>query len=452
MQEPTLHDPLRGQGPGQGLEYPPSYWTAISGTPPGDDGPLRGDRETDVAIIGGGYTGLAAAYFLAKRYCTKPVVLEANRPGWGCSGRNGGFARPVIGRFGPGAMAEKWGVEMARRMFAEGQAALDILRAVIRSENIDCDITAEGHLKIAHRPSRLVGLKAEARTLRDIYGYETQILGAEDVRKHHLGGPQSHGGLLLKDAFGLNPLKLVFGLLKAARGNGATVHASTPVVRWAKNGSIHVLHTPEGRVHARQVIIATNGYTSEGFHGATDNCLLPVLSHIIVTRSMTHAEQAEAAFQTAHILTDTRNLLYYFRRLPDNRILFGGRGQIVDSPESRTVQRAFLLAELKRKCPALEAITVDHDWAGWVCITWDKMPHIHHAADDASVLYGLGYQGSGVALSLHVGQILADRASGKPLPALPPAFSTLPRFPFAAFRRLGQRGMFLWYRFKDERD
>ena len=118
---------------------------------------------------------------------------------------------------------------------------------------------------------------------------------------------------------------------------------------------------------------------------------------------------------------------------------------------TRAVQRDFLLAELKRKAPALDAITVDYDWAGWVCITADAMPYIHHAEDDPTVVYALGYQGSGVALALHAGKILADRLGGRPVPDLPPAFSPLPRFPLAALRRTAQRAAFRWWRFMDER-
>ncbi len=446
-----LRDPLRGEGPGRGLPHAASYWAAVSGEPPIDDGALSGEREVDVAVIGGGYTGLSAAYHLARDHGMRVAVLEANRPGWGCSGRNGGFARPAIGRHGPAKMIEIWGLATARRVFAEGLNALATVRRLIRDASIDCDATADGHLKIAHRPSRLAGLIADAKVLRERYAYETRLIDAEELRVRHLGGPQSHGALLLPDAIGLNPLKLAFGMLRLARAAGATVFSACPVVGWSKDGDRHLLATPAGRVRARHVVLATNGYTAEGLHGATNRRLLPVLSHIIVTRPMTPAEKAEAAFHTSHVLTDTRTVLYYFRRLPDERIMFGGRGQIVDSPATRATQRDFLLAELKRKAPALGAITVEYDWAGWVCITADAMPHIHHAEDDPTVVYALGYQGSGVSLSLYAGQILADRLGGRATPDLAPAFSPLPSFPLAALRRTAQRAAFLWWRFKDER-
>ncbi|HJS30455.1 MAG TPA: FAD-binding oxidoreductase [Alphaproteobacteria bacterium] len=450
--EPALlRDPLLGEGPGRGQPHAASYWAALSGEPPADEGALAGEHEVDVAVVGGGYTGLSAAYHLARENGARVAVLEANRPGWGCSGRNGGFARPAFGRHSPAKMIELWGIETARRVFAEGMTALATTRRLIHDGGIDCDATADGHLKIAHRPSRLAGLAADAKVLREQYGYETRLIDAEELRVRHLGGPQSHGALYLPDAIGLNPLKLAFGMLRLTRRAGARVFSASPVVGWSKDGERHVLATPSGRVRAGNVVLATNGYTAEGLHQATNLRLLPVLSHIIVTRPMTPAEKAESAFHTSHVLTDTRTLLYYFRRLPDDRIMFGGRGQIVDSPATRATQRDFLLAELKRKAPALRATTVDYDWAGWVCITADAMPHIHHAEDDPTVTYALGYQGSGVALSLHAGKILADRLGGRPVSDLPPALSPLPRFPLAALRRTAQRAAFWWWRFRDER-
>lgn len=173
----------------------------------------------------------------------------------------------------------------------------------------------------------------------------------------------------------------------------------------------------------------------------------------IAHRPMSAEEKQASAFCTDHVLTDTRNLLYYWRRLPDERILFGGRGSITDSPAGSVRQREFLLSELKAKLPALKDITVDYDWCGWVCLTADFLPHVYHAEDDLSAHYAIGYQGSGVAYGLYAGRLLARRVAGEKLAQPIPSTSTsLPRFPLAALRRAGQRATYLWYRYLDARD
>src|SRR5688572_18388796 len=153
------YDPLFADSPGTGLSYPGSYWAATAGPVPADDGHVPARLDVDVAIIGGGYTGLSCAYHLAAKHGVKPVVLEANRPGWGCSGRNGGFARMALGRFTGGDMIEAWGRDVAKRAFGEMMSSLDTVRALIRDGNIDCDASEAGHLKIAHRPSRVSELQ-----------------------------------------------------------------------------------------------------------------------------------------------------------------------------------------------------------------------------------------------------------------------------------------------------
>ena len=160
------YDPLTAPHPGVGLDYPRSYWTATAGGPPPDDGALEGPADADVAIIGGGYTGLSCAYHLARDYGIHARVLEANRPGWGCSGRNGGFARAAIGRYSFGRMRELWGAATAKRVFGEALAALENVRSVISEGRIECDALEAGHLKIAHQPSRAAALAQEAELLR----------------------------------------------------------------------------------------------------------------------------------------------------------------------------------------------------------------------------------------------------------------------------------------------
>jgi taurine dehydrogenase large subunit len=447
------YDPLTANTPGTGLAHLPSYWTATAGAAPPDDGPVPAQAESEVVIIGAGYTGLSCALFLAKEHGIRARVLEANRPGWGCSGRNGGFARAAIGRHGFGQMIERWGRETARRWFGESLAAVNTVRELTKSAGIHCDLAEAGHLKIAHRPGRVAALAREAELLQREFEYPAEFLAADKVRGEHIGGDEAHGALRFPDALAVHPLKLAYGALSAARASGVTVHSGSPVLGWSKQNGTHALTTPYGTVRARTVVIATNGYTPEHLFPCLRHTTLPVLSHIIVTRPMTQREKRESGFATAHVLTDTRNLLYYWRRMPDDRILFGGRGLITDAPAGHARQRAFLLSELKRKLPALADITVEHDWWGWVCLTADFLPHVYHADDDASVHYSIGYQGSGVAYGLHAGRLLADRVAGKDArPAIPSTATPLPRFPFALLRRTGQRAAYLWYRYLDNRD
>jgi taurine dehydrogenase large subunit len=446
------YDPLTAPSPGIGLDHMQSYWTATVGAMEADDGVLDAAVDTDVAIIGGGYTGLSCAYHLARECGIRAIVLEANRPAWGCSGRNGGFARAAIGRHSYGRMIELWGRDVARRIFGEALAAVDNVRDMMREGAIACDAIEAGHLKIAHRPGRAAALAREAELLQREFEYPAEFLDAHEVREQHIDGPESHGALRFPDAIAVHPLKLALGVLRMARAAGARVHSGSPVLSWDRQGGAHILRTPRSRVTARHVVLATNGYTPEHLHQCVRAATLPVLSHVIVTRPMTPGEKRDSGFVTGHVLTDTRNLLYYWRRLPDDRILFGGRGRIVETAAGQHAQREALLRALKAKLPALRALQVDHDWWGWVCLTADFMPHVHRTQDDPSVSYAIGYQGSGVSYALYAGKLLARAIGESPRDsASSPVNIRLPRFPVPALRRAGQRAMYLWYRYVDGR-
>ena len=447
------YDPLFSDTPGTGLAYPTSYWAATAGTPPPDDGHVPARVDTDVAIIGGGYTGLSCAYHLARQHGVRSIVLEANRPGWGCSGRNGGFARMALGRFTGGDMIEAWGRELAKRAFGLTMSSLDTVRELIRDGRIECDSSEAGHLKIAHKPSRMEALKREADVLRREFEYPAEILSADEVQTQHIGGPQSHGALRIPDAVAVHPLKLSLGVLRMARDAGAKVYASSPVTQWTKRGAEHLLGTPHGGVRAKTVVIATNGYTPRNLHPSVRARLFPVLSHIIVTRPLTADEIRATNFVSRHVLTDTRKLLYYWRRLPDDRIMFGGRGLVSDDGHGNSPLRDFLLSELRRKLPGLENVTVDYDWYGWVCLTRDWLPHVHQAEDDPSVHYAVGYQGSGVSLANHAGKLLARRVAGVSLDdPIPPFATPLKRFPLHSLLRVVQPVMYRYYKWVDEKD
>ncbi|NQV47376.1 MAG: FAD-binding oxidoreductase [Rhodospirillaceae bacterium] len=448
-----LKDPLKAPYPGLGEDHPDTYWAATAGPLAGDDGPLKEDMETDVAIIGGGYTGLSTAYFLAREYGIRAVVLEANRPGWGCSGRNGSFVMSTIGRHGYDTWVEKWGMKTALALYAEGKAALATVHELIDVGGIDCDCQPEGLLKMAHRPSRITKLEAEQKVLAEVFGGHSELLDAQAIADTHFQGAEAYAALRTLGNFTLHPLKLLNGVLILARAAGAVVHGASPVINWSKDSRHHVLMTPGGRVRAKRVVMAGNGYTFDGLHKTLRGCHLPVLSNIIVTRPMSATELAESRFVSTDAMLDTRHTSTYFRRLPDNRVMMGGRGPITATPSGLAAHRQALLNVVRTKFPALGQITADYFWDGWVNVSYDYMPHIHHAKDDVSVHYAGGYTGKGVAFSLHAGRLLAASLTGNSTahPRLP-FLSPMPRYPLAAFRRLGQRALLMWYRYLDEKD
>jgi len=445
------YDPIVSESPGTGLPHQPSYWLATAGAPPPDDGPAPAALDTDIAVIGGGYTGLSSAWHLARRGY-RVTVLEANQPGWGCSGRNGGFARMAFGRLSFSDMVSRFGLAGAKTLFGHTRASLDNVREMIRGGGIDCDASEAGYLKVAPKPGRAAALEAEAHLMQRELQYPAEFIDARTLQRDHLGGVQSHGALRIPDAIALHPMKLAAGVLRMARAAGATVHSASPVIGWRKDGATHVLSTPYGTVRAARVVIGTNGYTPPGLHADLRAAMMPILSHIIVTRPMTDAEEASSNFITGHVLTDARKLMFYWRRLPDRRILFGGRGLIADTPGRTASHRQYLYRELIAKYPSLDGIAIEHDWHGWVAFTRDFLPRIRQAEDDRSVHYAIGYQGSGVSLSLYAGRLIAARITGDDgEPVIEAAGRAVRPFPLHRLMRLPQRALFHWYRFLDSR-
>lgn len=442
-------DPLKARDAGCGLPHAPSYWAATAGSDPADDGPLTGDREVEVAVVGGGYTGLSCAYHLAKAGVAV-AVLESNRFGWGCSGRNGSFARWSLGRMGYADWVDRWGAAAARALFTEAAAGQATVRELIRAGDIDCDVMEGGYLKLAHRESRIPGLRREMAVIRDTYGAAVEWLDADAIAGTHFRGTEAHAALRFPDAIGLHPMKYVQGILRMARAAGATAHSASPVTAVRRDGGARIVEAPRGRVRARQVALAVNGYGSE-MHPATRGRILPVLSDIAVTRPMTPAEKAEANFVTSHMMSDTRELLNYFRRLPDDRIMLGSRGPLRPTRESLDRHREELLATIRRKFPALRDITAEYFWGGWVAITLDSMPHVANAEDDPQLHYAMGFNGTGVSAATQAGRRMAERILG--VDNVHPALrGPVPRMPFAAFRRVGQAAVFHLLRWRDERD
>ncbi len=444
-----MYDPLHDLSPGQGQPYPDSYWAAHSGPAPADDGALTQDCSVDVAIIGAGYTGLSAAYHLATEHGVNALVLEANQTAWGCSGRNAGFVLKSSGRKPYAQMQKQWGEAVMRGVYQEFNAGLDRVRQLI-SLGIDCDQQEPGYLRMAHKPSMVPALQAQARLLQQTFGAEVELLSRSEVHQQYVADQQSFGALRFADAFGVNPLKLAWGYQQLARSAGAIIHTASPVQQWQTDGRTQVLHTPQAVVRARKVILATNGYTPKQLHPGVQSRTLPVLSQIIVTEPLSAAQLAACNLLTSQVVMDTRALKYYYRKLPDNRILFGGRGAITGRDAENPFYAERLLEVLKLSFPALHNLRYDYQWSGWICMSLDDIPHIYQADAHADVVYSMGYCGSGLSFSVQAGKRLADKVMGLAQPDLPLFQSALPKFPLAPLRRVGQWGYFHYGKLKDQ--
>jgi len=429
-----------------------SYWTHTGGPEPAGVAALAGDRTVETAVIGGGYTGLAAAYRLAGTHGVDTVVLEAHRIGWGASGRNGGFAVISVGKVGLAARVARWGLPAARRSIAIGVEAVDTVRELIAKEQIACDPQPPGSLLVAHGPAMVADVRERVRIYREVLGFPAVDFLDRDAlaREGYLRDPSAHGALRVRAAFGLHPLKYVRGLAVAALRAGATLCPASPVVRWDKDGAWHRLTTPSGIVRARTVVLATNGYTPEGLHPFFRGRLLPATSAIVVTRPLTETEWAEVGMLTTQVYSDTRRLLFYWRRLPDGRMLFGGRAGAFNTEGSIHRRRERLEHHLGEKWPVLRGVGSEFYWQGAVCLSYDLMPHVHTADGDPSVAYALAYQGSGVAMATYCGGLAADLVAGKDVPRdTPLTAAPLPRFPLSFLRPAYLAGAYVAYGVKD---
>jgi glycine/D-amino acid oxidase-like deaminating enzyme len=446
------YDPLVSASPGHNRQYAPTYWVDTAGTPPDDDGPVSGDIDADVAIIGSGYTGLACAIFLAREFGIKAVVLEANAVAWGCSTRNGGQGQNAAGRLSRSQWIERWGRDIALKLHAEVQDGFETFEELIVSGNIDCEPQRGGHLHIAHRQRALDHLASESRVQNEVFGYKTRMLSAEDVRRDYLNEAEAVGALHEPLGTGVHAAKLAFGYQRMARELGAKVHPGSPVLEITTKDGIHSLRTPGGTVRARAVGIATGAYTAGGLTPALRGRCMPILSNSIVTRPLTPAERDATGFRTTQVITDTRTLRYYYRLLPDNRVQIGSRSAITGADAAHPRHLQLLIDGLHRKFPALTGIEIDYSWWGWVDVSHDMMPRIFRPDPKQTLFYALGYGGNGVSYSAQAGRRMAQMIGGQRFAGqdLPIFTSPLPTHPFTPFRRIGQRMLYRLYQMRDE--
>lgn len=424
----------------------PSYWEATVERPSVPR--LAGDETAEVAIVGGGFTGLSCALHLARDHGIGSVVLDAGEPGWGASGRNGGLVCIPPAKASIPELVSRWGRDETARFYRWAIDGCELARTLPAAEGFDVRAQGDGNLEVADHPARLAGLIEHAGHLADLTGVPVRTLDRAGFAAIGHGGTEQFGGVHIGVGFALHPLAYALGLLEAAARRGVRVYGRSPVVAWERDGAGHRLVTADGAaVRARQVVVATNGWTPDGLHPRFDARVLPAISNILVTRPLTGAELAAESWNTETGVVNARTLLFYYRLLPDRRLLFGARGDTTGSPDAAGRVQAWMHRRLGELFPSWAGVQVDYRWRGLVAMSRKFVPSIGTLADEPGVHYAFGFHAAGVAAAPMAGKTLADAiAVGDGGDRIPAVLRGLPpRFPVSGLRRLALAGAYLWY-------
>ena len=350
----------------------------------------------EIVVVGGGYTGLLCAINLIENYNLDVILIEAGKIGWGASSRNGGFCSfpPIKTSFKK--LQKIYGKEETKRFFRNAVEGSNYTKDIISNYNIDCDVTGESNFIVAHHPNKFKQIKEQAEVYKSEFGIETEIYSKEEFNKFGHGGNEQFGALSYKPGFAINPLKFVNGITKYALSKKLKIFEHTLVDKINKNNGYYTLKSKEGSVKAKKVVVATNGFYQEGLVPQLNSRILPVISNIIVTRKLTDKEIDLHNFKTFSPIVNTKNLLYYYRKLPDNRILFGTRGDFIGSDQSNLDRAKIMEKFFKNIFPDWASISIDYNWRGLIAMSQKLTPSIGKIENE-EIYYGFGYHGVGVS-------------------------------------------------------
>jgi glycine/D-amino acid oxidase-like deaminating enzyme len=383
-----------------------SYWLDTAPAASfGNDAAVQG--RVDVAVVGGGFTGLSAALALARRGASV-ALLDAGRIGGGASGRNGGHVNTGVAQ-DFGALIKQLGRERARRCYLAYASAVDTVERLIREESIDCDYLASGKLKLAAKPQHYEHLAQTAELIHREVDQNIELIDATRIGDE-VQSDRFHGGLLQRHGGQMHMGKFAVGLAQAAARNGAALYEHAPVSAIVKQGAGgYRIVSGRGELTATNVLIAT-GPSKHGPFSWYRRRIAPIGSFIIVTEPL-GADVVARMFPNRRAYTTTRLMHNYFRLTADNRLVFGGRARFTaseqpsDEKSGRILQRN--LAEL---FPALAQARIDYCWGGLVDMTADRLPR---AGQHDGLYFSMGYSGHGTQMSTHMGQVMADVIEGR---------------------------------------
>jgi glycine/D-amino acid oxidase-like deaminating enzyme len=383
------------------------YWHATMPVLPDRSGRTLPDS-VDAVVIGGGYTGLAAARALAKAG-SNVVVLESRTLGWGASTRNGGIAHPGY-KWGPASMIKRYGHELAARLYEDSVEATTFLGRTIQENGIEAELRLNGYMELAWSRRDAEDFDGEVET-RTGWGTPARAIPFERLSEE-VGTRAYHAGLAIDTGGVLHPGKWFAGLVGLAEQAGADLHEGVRAtsIRRQADGRF-VVETSRGAIQARDVLVATNAYT-DGAAPAMRRRIIPIGSYIIATEPLPE-ELARELSPTGRAYFDTRNFLSYWHVSADRRLIFGGRVSFFPTTVDRTAK--LLFRRMLEIHPQVAGYRVEYSWGGKIGMTFDRMPHIGRSN---GVTYAMGCCGSGVVLLHWLGTKAGEWIAGGAAPAL----------------------------------
>lgn len=363
---------------------------------------LEGAHQADLCVIGAGFTGLATAYYAARRGLSV-IVLEARQIGWGASGRNGG--QMINGWRQPlSQLARRYGDDQARELMQWNDEAFAAMRTIIHDQAIACD-TKKGHLYAAARARDIQELEDEVTTLDRLgCAHALKFLDAKAMQAH-IGTGRYHGAL--HDAAGghLHPLNYCIGLAQACAKLGVHVYEKSAATKISSVGQNEIIDCPQGRVKATSLMLACDSYIG-GLEPRIARHIMPVGNYQIATEPLSEGE-ARALLPTDCAVSDSKFVLDYYRLTADRRLLFSG-GERYSSRQPRDIA-SFVRPHLDRVFPQLAGKQIDFAWGGLVSVTTSRLPHVGNIGRR---YFAHGYSGQGVVLSTLAGLLVAEALAG----------------------------------------
>jgi glycine/D-amino acid oxidase-like deaminating enzyme len=423
-----------------------NYWLTTADMPTTHGAPSIPEK-TDVAVIGAGFTGLSAARTLAQKGANV-AVLEAESIGWGASSRNGGMVLTGL-KLGTNKLISTYGREITRRMYAASIESINCVEEIVHDESIDCDFSRCGHLEVACKQKHFDDYARQAEVIAREFNHPIRVVPKSELSTE-IGSSIYYGGMVDEVSAGLNPARYVAGLGRAAQKAGASIFEKTRVQkidRESRNGGPSWrLVTNRGPLQAKEIFVATSGYTSHATPQLQKK-IIPIGSYIITSGTLPESLARELSPRN-RMIYDSKNYLYYYRLTPDRRMLFGGRAAFFPENEHTVRKSADILRQgMISVYPQLRDTTIEYVWGGTLDFAFDIMPH---AGQMNGMYYALGYAGHGVAMATYQGQKMAEWIAGvkndNPFVGIP--------FPGAPLGLYNGKPWFLplagaWYKFLD---